>query len=126
MKLHLDQPASINIVTGYGADHVLINKIRHDGSLLLTAERIVTGWAPGGFAALAAEDLSEACALGVEILLIGTGKKQRFPSPALLRPLIERRIGFEIMDLAAACRTYNVLVGEGRSVGAALLFDVVE
>lgn len=123
MKLHLDQTDSINIVTGYGADHVLINKVRHDGNLLLTADRIVPGWAPGGFDGLSAEQLAEAYALEVEILLIGTGKKQRFPSPALLRPLMERRIGFEVMDLAAACRTYNVLVGEGRSVGAALLFD---
>lgn len=123
MKLHLDQTDSINIVTGYGTDHVLINKVRHDGNLLLTADRIVADWAPGGFDGLSAEQLAEACALEVEILLIGTGKKQRFPSPALLRPLMERRIGFEVMDLAAACRTYNVLVGEGRSVGAALLFD---
>lgn len=126
MKLHQDQPTDINTVTGYGIDHVLINKIRHDGNLLLTADRIVSGWAPGGFTGLAVEDLSEASALGVEILLIGTGRKQRFPAHALLRPLIERRIGFEIMDLAAACRTFNVLVGEGRSVGAALLFDPVE
>lgn len=126
MKLHLDQPASINTVTGYGVDHVLINKVRHDGNLLLTADRIVSGWAPGGFATLTAEHLGEACALGVEILLIGTGKRQRFPPPALLRPLIDGRVGFEVMDLAAACRTYNVLVGEGRSVGAALLFDPVE
>ncbi|MDO9596750.1 MAG: Mth938-like domain-containing protein [Azoarcus sp.] len=126
MKLHQDQLTSINTVTGYGIDHVLINKIRHDGNLLLTADRVVSGWAPGGFTGLSVEDLVETCALGVEILLIGTGRKQRFPAHALLRPLIEARIGFEIMDLAAACRTFNVLVGEGRSVGAALLFDPVE
>jgi len=123
MKLHQDQPDSINTVTGYGADHVLINRVRHDGNLILTAERIVVDWAPGGFAGLSADDLTQACSLGVEIVLIGTGARQRFPSPALLRPLIDARIGFEIMDLPAACRTYNVLVGEGRSVAAGLLFD---
>lgn len=126
MKLHQDQLTSLNTVTGYGIDHVLINKIRHDGNLLLTADRVVSGWAPGGFTGLSVEDLVETCALGVEILLIGTGRKQRFPAHSLLRPLIEARIGFEVMDLAAACRTFNVLVGEGRSVGAALLFDPVE
>ena len=123
MKLHQDSLTSINTVTGYGADHVLINKVRHDGNLLLTSDRIVNGWAPGGFAGLSADDLAQACELNAEIVLIGTGSRQRFPSPALLRPLIEARIGFEVMDLPAACRTYNVLVGEGRAVLAALLFD---
>ena len=123
MKLHQDTLTSINTVTGYGADHVLINKVRHDGNLLLTADRIVNGWAPGGFAGLSAKDVAQACELNAEIVLIGTGSRQRFPSPALLRPLIEARIGFEVMDLPAACRTYNVLVGEGRAVLAALLFD---
>lgn len=123
MKLNLDQNASINTVTGYGNDHLMINKVRHDGNLLLTADRIVTGWAPGGFAGLTEQDFAAARELGVEIVLIGTGSRQRFPNPALLRPLMDARIGFEIMDLAAACRTYNILVGEGRSVAAALIFD---
>lgn len=125
MKLHQDQNASINTVTGYGTDHLMINKVRHDGNLLLTADRIVSGWAPGGFAGLTEQDFAAARALGVEIVLVGTGSRQRFPSPALLRPLIDARIGFEIMDLAAACRTYNILVAEGRSVAAALIFDPV-
>lgn len=125
MKLHQDQNASINTVTGYGTDHLMINKVRHDGNLLLTADRIVSGWAPGGFAGLTEQDFAAARELGVEIVLVGTGSRQRFPSPALLRPLIDARIGFEIMDLAAACRTYNILVAEGRSVAAALIFDPV-
>lgn len=125
MKLNQDLNASINTVTGYGAGHVMINKQRYDGNLLLTADRIVTGWAPGGFAGLAEQDFTAARELGTEILIIGTGGRQRFPSPALLRPLIDARIGFEVMDLAAACRTYNILVGESRSVAAALLFDPV-
>lgn len=123
MKLFLDQNPSANIITGYGADHVLINKVRHEDSLLLTATRIITGWAPGGYAGLSAADFEAAAGLEVAVVLIGTGARQRFPSPALLRPLIEARIGFEIMDLAAACRTYNILVGEGRAVAAALLLD---
>lgn len=97
--------------------------MRHDGNLLLTADRVVTGWASGGFAGLTAEDFAAVRDLGTEIVIVGTGERQRFPSPALLRPLIDARVGFEIMDLAAACRTYNILVGESRSVAAALMFD---
>jgi len=123
MKLNLDRNSTANVVTGYGPGHLLINKVRHDGNLLLTADRVVTGWAPGGFAGLTAEDFAAARELGTEIVIIGTGERQRFPAPALLRPLIDARVGFEIMDLAAACRTYNILVGESRSVAAALMFD---
>ncbi|MDY0012178.1 MAG: Mth938-like domain-containing protein [Rhodocyclaceae bacterium] len=123
MKLRADQNKDINLITGYQADHVLINKLRQDGNLVVLADRIETGWAPGGFEGLAPEDFAALAALGVEIVLIGTGRRQRFPNPALLRPLMEARIGFEVMDLPAACRTYNILAAEGRAVAAALLFD---
>lgn len=126
MKLYQDNNANLNVVTGYGDDHVMVNKVRHDGNLILTASQIRTGWAPearGDLAALRAEDLAAVAELDPEIVIIGTGRRQRFPAPALLRPLIEARIGFEFMDLPAACRTYNILVGEGRSVAVALLFE---
>lgn len=61
--------------------------------------------------------------LAPEVVIVGTGARQRFPAPQLLRPLIEAGIGFEVMDLAAACRTYNILASEGRAVAAALLLD---
>lgn len=128
MKLYQDNNANLNVVTGYGDDHVMINKVRHDGNLIVTANSIHTGWAPeahGDLVALTADDLAALAALGPEIVIVGTGRRQRFPPPALLRPLIEVRIGFEFMDLPAACRTYNILVGEGRSVAVALLFDAV-
>ncbi len=126
MKLYQDNNANLNVVTGYGDDHVMVNKVRHDGNLILTAGQIRTGWAPdarGDLGALRVEDLAAVAELRPEIVIVGTGQRQRFPAPALLRPLIEARIGFEFMDLPAACRTYNILVGEGRSVAVALLFD---
>ncbi|THF62711.1 Mth938-like domain-containing protein [Pseudothauera rhizosphaerae] len=123
MKLHTESLAHVNIFTGYGTDHVLINKVRHDGNLLVTPERIEPGWARGGFAGLTADDFVAVRELGAQVVIIGTGARQRFPAPALLRPLIEAGMGFEVMDLAAACRTYNILAGEGRQVVAALLFD---
>ena len=123
MKLQLDQTAGINLITGYGTDHVLINKERHDGNVVILPERLVEGWAPGGFAGLVEADFAALAPLGADIVLIGTGARQRFPKPALLRPLIDARVGFEVMDLAAACRTYNILASESRAVAVALLFD---
>lgn len=113
----------MNLITGYGADHLMINKVRHDGNLLVSAQELVPGWTAGGFEQLQATDWEAVIALKPEVVLLGTGSRLRFPSPSVLRPLIEARIGYEIMDVAAACRTYNVLVGEGRGVVAAILFD---
>lgn len=129
MKLHLDQNAALNMITGYGADHVLINKVRHDGNLLLSPQQILAGWAPAAHADLSGlqvADLAAALELQPNILIVGTGRRQRFPPPALLQPLIEARVGFEFMDLAAACRTYNVLAGEARAVALALLFEAAD
>ncbi|WEN42540.1 hypothetical protein CKCBHOJB_02139 [Thauera sp. GDN1] len=126
MKLYQDKNANTNVVTGYGDDHVMIGKVRHDGNLLVSAGRILAGWAPqagGDLAGLRAEDLAQAAEFGAEILIVGTGRRQRFPQPQLLRPLVEARIGFEFMDFAAACRTYNILVGEGRAVALGLLYE---
>ena len=126
MKLYQDNNANTNVVTGYGDDHVMISKVRHDGNVLVSAERVLTGWAPdaaGDLSGLRAEDLAAAIELGAEILIVGTGRRQRFPQPQLLRPLIEARMGFEFMDYSAACRTYNILVGEGRAVVLGLLYE---
>ena len=72
---------------------------------------------------LSAEHFAQLAALGPEIVIFGSGARIRFVKPALLRPLIERRIGVETMDTAAACRTYNVLLAEGRPVVLAALFE---
>ncbi len=127
MKLHLDTISNLNIVTGYGSDHVLVNRQRHEGNLLLSPSRILEGWAPDASADLSGLSATDFAAVlefdEAEILIVGTGRRQRFPSPALLRPLIEAQIGFEFMDFAAACRTYNILAGEARAVALALLFE---
>lgn len=123
MKLNLEHDASLNLITGYGTDHLMINKLRHDGNAVVEATRIVPDWAPGGLTGLCAEDFAAVVELRPQVVLIGTGGRLRFPPAAVLRPLIDARIGYEVMDLAAACRTYNVLVSEGRAVAAALIFD---
>ena len=121
MKLHLDQPANINAITGYGAGYVQVNQARHGGSLIVMPARIIEGWRPQTFEDLQAEDFAALAELQVEIVLLGTGEKLRFPHPRLTAVLAARRIGMEAMSTAAACRTYNILMGEGRAVAAALL-----
>jgi len=123
MKLTLENNPDLNLVTGYGANHLMINKVRHEGNLMLSADRVIHGWAPGGFDGLAVEDIAAVLELRPEVVIIGTGNQLRSPPHALMRPLIDAGTGFEFMDLAAACRTYNILANEGRAVVAALLFD---
>lgn len=121
LKLHLDTPSPANAITGYGPGYVQINQVRHAGSLIVLPDRLIPDWRPRAFEDLAAEDFAALAELAVEIVLIGTGEKLRFPHPSLTQALISRRIGLESMSTAAACRTYNILMGEGRAVAAALL-----
>lgn len=123
MKLFLDKSDGLNLVTGYADDHVKINQQEFRSNVVVTSRSIEDHWVPGGFATLCEADFQHLADLGAEIVLIGTGRRQRFPPPALLRPLMQARIGFEVMDLGSACRTFNILAHEGRSVAAALLLD---
>ena len=123
MKMTLENNPDLNLVTGYGSDHLMINKVRHDGNLMLNTTQVVSGWAQGGFDGLTSDDFAAVLKLNPDVVIVGTGAKLRFPPHALLRPLIDAGVGFEIMDLSAACRTYNVLATEGRAVAVAVLFD---
>jgi len=123
MKLHLNTDAGQLLFTGYGDDHVLINGQRHESSLLLTGARhrdralgrprlrrpdrprISSGSRDGKW--------TSCCSAPAPGL--------RFPHPSLTRALVEARIGLEVMDIGALCRTYNILAAEGRKVGAAVL-----
>jgi len=123
MKLQLTRPSGPgNVISGYGDDHVLVNGERHAGSLVVMLDRLEP-WAAGGFEALERAHFEALAALAPEIVLLGTGRRLRFPEAALTAPLVDARIGLEVMDLRAACRTYNVLIAEDRRVAAALLFD---
>ena len=117
MKLHASGPSRYNTITGYGEDYVLVNGERHDSSLVVLPDRVLN-WPVSDFTELKAEDFKTLENLGAEIVLLGTGPKQRFPHPRLTSGLS----GLEVMDLKAACRTFNILVAEERKVAAALLF----
>ena len=122
MKFHLNAGAG-NVFTGYGDDYVRLGVVVYRENLVVTPEKILTGWCPGGFDALTDDDLAAVAALRPEIVLLGTGNRQRFPSPRLSRVLAEARIGLDVMDTPAACRTFNILAAEERKVAAAILLD---
>ncbi len=121
MKLHASSPVRVNAFTGYGEGYVLLNGERRAASVIVLPERIVE-WPVASFAALAEADFERIVALGPEVVLLGTGTRLRFPHPGLCAPLARAGIGLEVMDLQAACRTYNILAAEERIVAAALLF----
>lgn len=121
MKLHLDGASGRNHFTGYGTGYVVVNGIRYERSLVVLPARIVTDWLATSFDALAPGHLAALATLGAEIVLLGTGASLRFPRPELTRALVEARVGLEVMDVPAACRTYNILMAEERKVAAALL-----
>lgn len=123
MKLHLTTAPGAQLITGYGSGYVQVNGRRYEESLIVLPDRVIAGWAVRAFAELSAHHLSEILPHRPEIVLLGTGARQRFPAPALLADLILSDIGFEVMDTQAACRTYNILVAEGRRVAAALIVE---
>lgn len=123
MKLHQSHTAGLNVFTAYGEGYVAVNNEKHHKNLILLPDTIIHDWSSATVETLAETDMQKLLGLGTEIILLGTGNRLRFPSGALLRPFAPAGIGLEVMDMQAACRTYNILVAEGRKVAAALLFD---
>jgi uncharacterized protein len=121
VKLQPDSTEGLNAVHSLLLHEVRINTQSFDHSVIVPWKGLITPWPISNFDDLSAEHFSSLIALKPELVIFGSGPKLRFPSPALLRLLIESRIGIETMDNGAACRTYNVLVAEGRSAVLALL-----
>ena len=121
MRFSLDSDVNHYAITSYGSDWVRVNQQEFRRSLIVTPERLVCDWPPQTFSDLAEAHFEVIAGLKPEIVLLGTGSRQRFPRPSLFRSLLVRGVGVEIMDTAAACRTYNIVMLEGRRVAAALL-----
>jgi len=121
VKLHAPALTRLYTFTAYGEGYVMVNGARHEASVIVLPERIEP-WPVADFASLAEEHFAALAALAPEVVLLGTGARLRFPHPRLTAPLARARIGLEVMDLQAACRTYNILMAEERKVAAALLF----
>ena len=123
MKLQADRIEGTNAIARHGPDGVIVNGVEHRSSVVVPWHGVVHAWPPRRFEDLADADFEALARLKPELVVFGSGARIRFVRPALLRPLIEAGIGVETMDSPAACRTYNVLLAEGRSVVAALLFE---
>ena len=121
MKIEREQSEGRNAFTGYGEGYVEVSGTRYRESLVVSADRVVTDWPARSVESLSGDHVAAIVELKPEIVLIGTGARFQFPEPALLAPLQKAGIGVEVMDTQAACRTYNILLGEGRNVAAALI-----
>jgi uncharacterized protein len=120
VKLSLDSgPGIVVTATGEGWIRVGSGEVRENA--VLTRDEVLTPWASAGFEALVEDDFAALLAHRPELVLFGCGEHQRFPHPRLLRSLYDARVGVETMATRAACRTFNILSGEGRRVVAALI-----
>ena len=120
MKLHLNEQSELNIFTGYGESYLRINNRHYTNNLIVTPHDILT-WEVHSFSTLQADHFELLLPLRPEIVLFGSGPILRFPAPQLIYPLNNAKISIEVMDTRAACRTYNILLAEGRRVLAAVL-----
>jgi uncharacterized protein len=121
MKFHLLSSEDTQyLINAYTDENVTINEKIYTENLIIMPTRLLS-WSAQSFETLSAEHFTEICALKPELILLGTGSRLRFPKPAILRPCMEAMLSIEVMDMRAACRTYNILMGEGRNVAAALL-----
>ena len=123
MKLHASTTKQYQTVTGYDDSGVEINAEHFDFSLIVMPETPPRPWPVANFEALTAEHFEAIEADQPDVVILGTGARQRFVHPRLVASLSARRIGVECMDSQAACRTYNILMGEGRKVTLALIIE---
>ncbi len=122
MKLQPDK-SDVQSISGYGPGWIAVNGERIEHSVLVGSSGLRVDWQCAAFADLDAGHFSRLAEIDTELVIFGSGERIRFPTPAWLAPLIAKRIGIETMDTRAACRTYNILSGEGRKVVAALLVE---
>jgi len=123
MKLHSSSTEKYQTVTGYDQAGVEINAQRFDYSVLVMPETAPRAWPVTRFEDLKAEHFEAIAADKPDVVILGTGERQRFVHPRLVTSLSSQRIGVESMDSHAACRTYNILMGEGRKVTLALIIE---
>lgn len=123
MKFQPETLDGVNVITRHEPGRVWVGNTAHTMSLLVPWQGGVIPWEVASLAELTSAHFERIAALAPEVVIFGSGQRLRFAPAALMRALIERRIGIETMDTPAACRTYNVLVSERRSVLAALLLE---
>ena len=123
MKLHADAQSALNTVTAHGEGFIDINAVRYEHSVFTMPEGQVQTLKAPHFSALNEQVFRDLAALEPELVILGTGKNQHFLHPKLTSALLEQRIGIESMSSAAAARTYNILMAEGRKVLGAFIIE---
>jgi uncharacterized protein len=123
MKFQPDLQDGVNLISRQEGARIWVGARSFEASVVVPWSGDVLDWDVPAFDALTAAHFERLAALNPEVVVFGSGARIRFPHPSLLRSLIERRIGVETMDTAAACRTYNVLASERRNVVVALLIE---
>jgi uncharacterized protein len=121
MKFTQHDTGATNVIRRYGADFIAIGDEEIRASCIVGATQLIREWPPRNVGELAADHLAVLFDLAPEVVVLSTGARQTFPRAALRAEFATRRIGLEVMEIGAACRTYNVLVGEERRVLAAML-----
>ena len=117
----LDSSGAPNLIRSHTENSVTVGENVYTASLVISPGNLDDAWGPESAESLTVSDIDVLLKLEPELVLIGTGAVQVFPAMDILRPMIENQVGYEIMNTAAACRTYNILVAEGRSVVAGLI-----
>jgi uncharacterized protein len=123
MKLHSTTTQQYQTVTAYDENGVEINAIHFSYSLIVLPEVKPMAWDVASFDALTTADFETINNQSPDVVILGTGDRQRFVHPRLVAPLMQRHVGVECMDNQAACRTYNILMAEGRKVALALIME---
>ena len=121
MKLHLNTSDGQHAITGHGEGYVAVNRLQITQPLIVMPAQLINPWPLADADKLTLADFEALLAIGPELVVFGCGRVFRFPDPRIMAAFSQRRIGFEVMDTPAACRTYNVLMSEGRNVAAALI-----
>lgn len=122
MKLQADRIEGRNAIARHSASGVIVNGAEYTHSVVVSWQAEPRAWPVTDFDALEAGHFDALAEGAPQLIVFGSGARLRFPPPRLLAGLMRARIGVETMDTPAACRTYNILLAEGRAVVAALLF----
>jgi uncharacterized protein len=120
MKFSEEHENQAFVITGYDLQSIHINNKPFNRGFILSSDSFNPDWSPQSYTDLKVSHLDEIFALRPELILLGTGEKQIFPSKDIYLALIDSNIGFEVMNTQAACRTFNILTADDRNVAAAL------
>jgi uncharacterized protein len=123
MKFTRELPSNVNVIRGYSSSELRIGQRSVSASCLLSANSLIVDWRPRTAVEVTLDDFAAAFDWHPEIILLGTGRVQNFPSRDLYAQILSRSIGFEVMDTGAACRMFNILVNEERRVAAGLILE---